>query len=117
MPPVSANGIPVNTSRPVLHVAEHREQQNEDQQQRQRDHDLQAFAGRLQVLEGPPQVVQYPAGIFTCCRIAVSASATKEPMSRPRTLALTTTRRLPSSRLTWLGPGDRSREATSASGT
>ncbi len=38
-------------------------------------------------------------------------------MSRPRTLALTTMRRLPSSRLTWLGPGAVSNVATADSGT
>ena len=45
-----------------------------------------------------------------------SASATNEPMSRSRTLVLTTTRRLPSSRLTWFGPGANERVATSLSG-
>src|SRR3546814_5888579 len=40
-----------------------------------------------------------------------------EPRSRPRTLAVTTTRRLPSSRLIWLGPITTSTLATSSTGT
>jgi len=53
---------------------------------------------------------------LTCSRMAASASATKEPRSRPRTLALTTTRRLPSSRLIWFGPCAEVKLATSPSG-
>ena len=44
------------------------------------------------------------------------ASATKEPRSRPRTLAVTTTRRLPFSRLIWFGPGAMAMRATAPSG-
>jgi len=40
-----------------------------------------------------------------------------EPRSRPGTLAVTTTRRLPSSRLIWFGPVTTSTLATSARGT
>ena len=45
------------------------------------------------------------------------ASATSEPMSRPRTFAVTTTRRRPFSRLTWFGPSPKANEASCRSGT
>ena len=40
----------------------------------------------------------------TCSATARSTSCTNEPRSRPRTFAVTTTRRLPFSRLIWLTP-------------
>ena len=55
------------------------------------------------------QLVLAPSTVYT--------SATNDPMSRPRTLAVTTTRRLPSSRLIWFGPGAMSSDATSPSCT
>ena len=42
----------------------------------------------------------------------VCASATTEAMSRPRTFAVTTTRRLPFSRLIWFGPSVRLKRAS-----
>jgi hypothetical protein len=78
----------------ILQIAEHREQQHHHQRQRRRHHDLQAPRRRLQLLE-----LSAPGGPVarrdrTFCRR--SASSTNEPISRPRTLALMTTRRLPS---------------------
>ena len=64
----------------------------------------------------PPHAIQYPDGSFTPCKIFSWASRTTEPMSRPRTFAVTTTRRLPFSRLTWLGPSVNVSDATSRKG-
>ena len=64
----------------------------------------------------PPQVIQYPDGSFTSFEIFSWASRTTEPMSRPRTFAVTTTRRFPFSRLTWLGPSVNVSVATSRRG-
>ncbi|MCI1739564.1 MAG: hypothetical protein LKM38_22780 [Pseudomonas veronii] len=50
--------MPVKDQQPILEVAEHREQQHEDQQQGHRHDDLQALRGRLQVSKVPPQLVQ-----------------------------------------------------------
>ena len=48
----------------------------------------------------------------SCC-----ASATNDSRSRPRTLAVTTMRRLPCSRLIWFGSGAKSICASSERGT
>ena len=51
----------------------------------------------------PPYSNQYPAGKGCCLRVACN-SWTNEPKSRPSTLAVTMTRRLPFSRPTWFIP-------------
>src|SRR3546814_17670830 len=53
----------------------------------------------------------------TWLAIVACASATTDPTSRPRTLACTTTRRSPFSRLIWLGPSTTLISATLDSGT
>ena len=64
----------------------------------------------------PSRASSRPAA-STSAPMRAAASATNEPRSRPRTFAVTTTRRLPFSRLIWFGPGASSSRATAPSGT
>ncbi|MCY1406785.1 hypothetical protein D9M71_220650 [compost metagenome] len=114
-PPVKAKGMPVNTSMPSLRLLNIMNSRANTSSKATGTTICKRFAADCSCSNCPPQVVQYPAGTCTCWSICVSASCTNEPISRPRTLALTTTSRLPFSRLTWLGPSTRSRLATSAS--
>ncbi len=115
MPPVSANGMPENTSNPSLMLPNIAKSNTKTRSSATGTTICRRAVADCRFSNVPPQVVQYPVGTLICER-PCSASATKEPMSRPRTLALTTIRRLPFSRLTWLGPGARSRVAISARG-
>ena len=84
----------------ILHAAEGHEEQNENEQQRERNDDLQPSGRGLKLLKLPTPrdpVAAVPASLRS--RIFCCASATNEPMSRPRMLQVTTTRRLPFSRL------------------
>jgi hypothetical protein len=66
----------------------------------------QAFTGGDQLLEGAAVADPVTGWHLDLGLDAPRSSATKLPRSRPRTLAVTTTRRLPFSRLIWFGPGD-----------
>src|SRR6266568_1579289 len=59
----------------------------------------------------PPQLRKLPGASLTCSFTLAWASATSEPISRPRTSAVATTRRLPFSRLIWFAPSVCSNEA------
>ena len=87
-PPVSASGTPLNTSARVADRAEAHEQQHEDQQQRDRHDDGQALRRRDELLElAAPADPVAGRQLDLRRRSARCASATKEPRSRPRTLA------------------------------
>ena len=116
MPPVRANGIPVKTSRPSLTLLNITKSSVNTRNSASGTTTRRRWVADCNCSKVPPQLVQYPGGIFTSFNIRRSASATNVPMSRPRTLALTTMRRLPFSLLIWFGPGAKSSVATSASG-
>ena len=102
----------------VAHVAERHEQQREDQQRAPAAPPLRDAGARTATARtGHPTSSSNRLGSSTLSAIRRSASATNEPMSRPRTLAVTTTRRLPFSRLIWFGPGAISNVATCPRGT
>ncbi len=65
----------------------------------------------------PPQVTRYPVGSSTASARAAWASATKEPMSRPRTLHCTVVKRWFPSRVICRGTTISSMAARSRSGT
>ncbi|KAG0764717.1 hypothetical protein G6F22_018166 [Rhizopus arrhizus] len=106
-PPVKANGMPVKTTSPSLTLPNMANSSANTRSSAAGTTICSRLAADCSCSNVPPHDVQYPEGTFTCSPMAVDASATKEPRSRPRTLALTTMRRLPSSREIWLGPGAR----------
>ena len=65
----------------------------------------------------PSRANSRPAARICSAAPCAWASSTKPPRSRPRTLAWTTIRRLPFSRLIWFGPSAVSKRATEESGT
>ena len=88
MPPTQANGMPVNTRRASTHIAIGQIQQHEDQ-------DAAPAARRSAAACVPAAGFRTgrpirrdsgPAGSCTCSATLRRASATKLPMSRPRTL-------------------------------
>ena len=114
MPPVSASGTPLKTSSASRGDAERRVEQQEDQEEADRHDDRQALrARRPGSRTARPSRASSPGGsLHLLRRSCACASATNEPMSRPRTLACTTTRRLPFSRLIWFGPSANANVAT-----
>ncbi len=73
------------------------------------------FSARCRFSNWPPQVRYAPGGSATSAT-AACAWPTNPPRSRPRTLACTTTRRLPLLRLIWFGPSLTLMRATEDSG-
>ncbi|KAG0755247.1 hypothetical protein G6F22_020676 [Rhizopus arrhizus] len=116
IPPVKANGMPVNTSSPSLTFPNIANSSTNTKSSATGTTICRRFVADSSCSKVPPQAVQYPVGTVICSAIAVSASPTNEPRSLPRTLSLTTILRLPSSRDTWLGPGAKSNVATSDNG-
>ena len=116
MPPVSASGTALKTSSASRGEPKRAEQQQEDQQEAAGHHEHQPLAGDREVLElAAPGQSQLPGGELDLLASTLAcASATNEPMSRPRTSAVATTRRLPFSRLIWLAPSVCSNEASVA---
>ena len=100
------------------HRPEREEEQRENDEQRHGHDDAQPLRSRDELLEGAAVVDPVAR---RCLQVAIErrsrTSATNPPRSRPRTFAVTTTRRLPFSRLTWFGPVVSSICATSRSGT
>ena len=116
-PPVSASGTALKTSRAsrAEPSALNKQQKNQGEAGRYDDH--QPFARRRRDSRtARPRPSNNLAETAPARSILACASATTEPMSRPRTLAVTTTRRLPFSRLIWLGPSERRKVATCRSG-
>ena len=105
MPPVSASGTALNTS-----SASRAEPSAPNSSRKIRTkHAGTTIASRCRA-DG--EVLELPAPVEPVARRRASPArrsspalpSTNEPMSRPRTLAVTTTRRLPFSRLIWFGP-------------
>ena len=91
------------------------EQQQEDQRKAQRHDDHEALPRRREDSRTVrPRSPNSRAASVTSAATLACASSTIEPMSRPRTSAVTTTRRLPFSRLIWFGPSEELKSASCA---
>ena len=115
MPPVSASGTPREDEQRVARPSRRsRRAAAKISEEAERHDDARgAAAPRPGSRTARPSRASSPAAARPRAAIARCASATNEPRSRPRTLACTTMRRLPFSRLIWFGPSvDARRSAT-----
>ena len=98
-PPVSASGTALKTSRASRGEPRAEYRRKEIERKQTGTTMERRCRARARFSNCPAHASQYPAGNVTRATACSCASATNEAMSLPRTLAATTTRRLPVSRV------------------
>src|SRR5690625_3974594 len=102
-PPTKARGTQANTRPASLMLPRARNSSTPINAKTNGTTTISRCSARWRFSNWPPQSRYMPAGSAVSATDAC-ACATNPPKSRPRTLACTTMRRLPFSRLIWLGP-------------